>query len=618
MAKKPSPISRFPRLDRFNLVAAGATLVACLMVFIIILTSTSKAGQRRVHAEGKRLLRFLRTIPADNVPLDQFLATCLKTLPEDLEENSVVAYLVIRDPAGRVAARMAKPGITVPDQTEELPSWNSERTVGGKKNTPRILELSAPIRNNGEPAGSIAIGLFEPQFSFIGNDMGTILVPLAPVVLLGVFLSLFFRQQAKAAEKFCLELKDCRLEELGELRLPPWSALPRTVAEGINSFIGQCREYIRKLEKDLTAHMTADKVIGYRKARLEAILEQISDGIMVLDHSGMVTYANGAVETLLGRDRETLLGRKFHEWGDEPIIDFLSRYQGYDSRLFRTACLEYQPNHTADKTISLITSPLSRRDNDVPSLGTLVVCRDITAHVLAKRASSDFVAHVAHELKSPLNVIRMYSEMLQGEDGLDDELRIEAINTISDEVDRLGSLITRLLKISKIELGSVSLDRQRVKLPDLLKDAFENVSRNGKQNRINFSLNIPEQLSPMFVDKDLLRVALNNLLTNAIKYNRPDGLVTMTAFETANTVNIQVEDTGIGIPPEDITRIFEKFFRSDNTDARERPGHGLGLTLAKEIIELHHGKLQVKSTPGQGTVFTIVFTKDEGLIREEI
>ena len=117
MAKKPSPISRFPRLDRFNLVAAGATLVACLMVFIIILTSTSKAGQRRVHTEGKRLLRFLQTIPADNVSLDQFLATCLKTLPEDLEENSVVAYLVIRDPAGRVAARMAKPGITVPDQT---------------------------------------------------------------------------------------------------------------------------------------------------------------------------------------------------------------------------------------------------------------------------------------------------------------------------------------------------------------------------------------------------------------------------------------------------------------------------------------------------------------------
>jgi len=620
MAMRPSLNTWFRKLDRYSLIAAGATLVACLLVLTVMISNSSKADQGRIHADGKRLLRFLQTIPADNVALAELLATYLKTLPEDLEQNNEVAYLVLRDPAGKVAARMDKPGITAPTPLpdQEPTSWKYERTIDGLNDTHRILELSGPIFNNGETAGSIVIGLFEPRFSYLGHDQGAMLALLMPVILLGVFLVLLFRHQTSAVERLGLELKDLRVEDLGQLRLHPGSALARTLTEGVNSFLEKCRDSIREMEKDLTALMTADKVIGYRKARLEAILEQISDGIMVLDHSGMATFANSAVETLLGRDRETIQGRKFHEWCDEPATQFLARYQGYDSRLSRTASMEYQPSHAADKTISLTAYPLTRRNKDVPSLGTLVVCRDVTAHVLAKRASGDFVAHVAHELKSPLNVISMYSEMLLEEDVLDDGLRIEAVNTIHDEVDRLGSLITRLLKISRLELGSVSLDRQRVKLPDLLKDAFESVSRNGKQSNLKFTLNIPEQLSPVFADKDLLRVAFNNLLTNAIKYNRADGQVTMTAVETADTINIQVEDTGIGIAPEDMTRIFEKFFRSDNLQTQERPGHGLGLTLAKEIIDLHHGKLQVKSVPGQGTVFTVVFTKDEGLIREGI
>ena len=620
MAKRLFHHTWFRKPDRFSLIATAATLVACLLVVTVMLSSTSKASQKRIDSDGKRLLRFLRSLPADNVTLAELFASCRQTLPEDLAKNGDVAYLVIRDPAGREAGHMAKPGITIPTRAPDPnpASWNYERPVNEPENTVRLLEFSAPILNDGELAGSIAVGLFEPHFSFFRNDNGAILALLAPVILLGLFLVSFFRHQTRQVERLSQQLKDFRFEDLGRLHLNPGSALARSLVEGINYYLGQCRDYIQKIEKNQTAVLTADKILGYRKARLEAILEKITDGIMILDYSSMVTFANSAVETLLGRGRDIIQGSKFHEWCDEPVTNFLARYQGHDSRLFRTACMNYHPSHAADKTISLTAYPLAQQDKDLPPLGTLVVCRDITAHILAKQASSDFVAHVAHELKSPLNVIRMYSEMLLGEDGKDDAFRIEAINTIYDEVDRSGSLISRLLKISKIELDSISLERQRVKLSDLLKDAFETVSRNGKQSAIDFTLNVPEQLSPVFVDKDLIRVALNNLLTNAIKYNRPNGRVTMTAFETANTINIQVEDTGIGIPPEEQAKIFEKFYRAGNTESESRPGHGLGLTLAKEIVDLHQGKLLVKSTPGQGSVFTVVFTKDDGLIREGI
>jgi PAS domain S-box-containing protein len=619
MAKRLTPHIWSCGTDHFSLIGAGATLVACLLVFLVMVANTSKADQRRLHADGKRLLRLLQTIPADNVALVDLLATYRTTLPADLEKDSAVAYLVLRDPSGRVAAQMAKPGITVPPAAPDPDSRSPARTLDGQQDMPRILELSGPILINGDPAGSINLGLFEPRFGSLGHDRDATFALLVPVVLLGLFLVLFFRHQTSAVGRLCRDLRDCRLADLGQLKLHPGSsALANSLAEGIDSFLGRCRDSIREMEKDRTALMTADKVLGYRKARLEAILEQITDGIMVLDHASMVTFANSAVETLLGRDRETIAVRKFHEWGDEPVTRFLARYQGFDGRLFRTASMEYHPSHAPDKTVSLSAYPLTRQNKDAPPLGTLVVCRDITAHVLAKQAGGDFVAHVSHELKSPLNVIRMYSEMLLGEDGRDEALRIEAINTIHDEVDRLGALITRLLKISKIELGSVTPDRQRVKLPELLRDAFASVSRNGKQSNIDFTLNSPEHISPVFVDKELLRVALNNLLTNAIKYNRPGGRVTMTAFETAGTINIQVEDTGIGIPPEEQANIFEKFYRGNNATTGDRPGHGLGLTLAKDIIDLHHGKLLVKSTPGQGTVFTVVFTKDEGLIREGI
>jgi PAS domain S-box-containing protein len=607
------------RSHYLSLVVTGSTLVACLLVCIVLYQNSSTTRQETVRNQGKQLISFMKALPADNVPLTGQLERYRRVLPEEYTANSNVAYLVLRDPTGKLAAETTKPGITIPDfeQPADFASWNFERTIGGQHNA-RFLEFSSPLLDNGELSGSITVGLFNPQFSLFRNNNYLTITVLAPIVLLGVFLFFVFKQQAESVRELGRRLMELPFDAFTKIELNTGSATTGELIEGLNRIVDHCRGSLEKIEMEQTSAIATDKVLGYRKARLEAILERITDGIMALDHSSMVTFANSAVETLLGRDRETILGHKFHEWCDEPVAHFLARYQGSDSRLFRTECMDYHPIHAPGKTISITAYPLTQQGLDLSPLGTLIVVRDITSQVLAKQSSGDFVAHVAHELKSPLNVIGMYSEMLAEQDGNDKNFRIEAVNTIHDEVDRMSLLISHLLKISKLELGSISLERQRVKLPELLKDVFDAVSRNGKEKNIDFKLNTPDQLSPIFVDKELLRIALNNLITNAIKYNRPNGSVAMTSFETDSSITIQIEDTGVGIPLEDQEKIFEKFYRVDNEVTQQRPGHGLGLTLTENIITLHHGKLLVKSTLGKGTLFSIVFTKDDGLVREGI
>ncbi len=178
--------------------------------------------------------------------------------------------------------------------------------------------------------------------------------------------------------------------------------------------------------------------------------------------------------------------------------------------------------------------------------------------------------------------------------------------------------MNNLLNINRIERGSFDLDKQRVRLADLLGDISDNLGRTAKQSDIGIELHIPHDLSPVLVDKDLFRIALNNLMTNAIKYNHPTGTVTMKAEETDEAILIHVIDTGIGISPEDRDRIFAKFYRSEDDEVRQRSGHGLGLPLARQIVELHEADLSLESEPGRGSTFTITLWKRSGLIKKAI
>jgi signal transduction histidine kinase len=323
--------------------------------------------------------------------------------------------------------------------------------------------------------------------------------------------------------------------------------------------------------------------------------------------------------TLLGVDPDEILGRKPYEWFDIPeVAEFLKHYEGKLVRGCRSEFVEFVPPGAPEKTLTVSAYPLFSPKDRSQLLGTLVVFRDTTAEHLLRRSSEEFVAQVAHELKTPMNVLAMYSEALQGEEGLSEAFRVEATNVIQDEVERMSMLINNILSITKMEMGSLKVQRQRVKLHDLLKDAFDTVARSGRGEGLDFQLDLPREISAVSADKDLLRIAINNLLTNAIKYNRRGGTVALVAEELDESVRIIVRDSGIGIAPEDREKIFNKFYRSDSKEVQGRSGHGLGLSLVREIVQLHHGTIRVDSVPEQGSEFVIEFSKNTELLKQAV
>ena len=189
---------------------------------------------------------------------------------------------------------------------------------------------------------------------------------------------------------------------------------------------------------------------------------------------------------------------------------------------------------------------------------------------------------------------------------------------VNDEVERLALLINNLLSITQIEMGTLNLNRTRTRLADLVNDAVQSVSRSAGDKQLRFSVDVPSDELAVQIDKELMRIALNNLLTNAVKYSDDGGVVRVAVSETDESLQRSVTDTGIGIPEQERDRIFEKFVRGEGDEVSKRTGHGLGLALSRDIVELHHGNLRVQSKVGAGSKFTIELWKHLGVMEQAI
>jgi signal transduction histidine kinase len=172
--------------------------------------------------------------------------------------------------------------------------------------------------------------------------------------------------------------------------------------------------------------------------------------------------------------------------------------------------------------------------------------------------------------------------------------------------------------MTQIESGSFTPDRNLVKLQDLVSVAFQEAQAMAADKNCTFELNAPKEMNPVFVDKDLIRVAITNLMSNAVKYNKENGTVTVTLEDTEDAVQVRVADTGIGIGEEEAAQIFDKFYRSTDERVQAVGGHGLGLALAKQIIELHHGTLLLNRDRDEGVEFIINLWKEATAVRQAI
>ena len=391
--------------------------------------------------------------------------------------------------------------------------------------------------------------------------------------------------------------------------------------ERFNRFVELASSKVQVLEADKERLLTSSKLLSYRKNRVETVLETLPEAVMILDETGTITFANQKLAAMFDVTQETILTQPPQTWCEQPdVLNLIAKFQAQNKSRNFTETIRFSTDSVASRSVATKTYPLFSAKNPGSALGTLIVFRDETQEALARQARTDFVAHLAHELKSPLNVLSLYSESLLGESGKSREYQVEAANVIASEVDRLSSLITSLLNMTQIESGSITPDRSLVRLQDVVSAAFEEARALGAGSDCSFQLDVPREMNPVFVDKDLIRIAVTNLMSNAVKYNKVGGAVRVSVEDTEDAIQIRVADTGIGIGEEEEAKIFDKFYRSEDERVRAIGGHGLGLALARQIIELHQGTLLLNRDRDrdEGAEFIINLWKEATAVRRAI
>ncbi|MGN6755568.1 MAG: ATP-binding protein [Thermomicrobiales bacterium] len=337
-------------------------------------------------------------------------------------------------------------------------------------------------------------------------------------------------------------------------------------------------------------------IISDERAKLAAVLETMGDGLLMIEGDGTSALANRAAETLLtGRD---VLGHPLHEVTPDPELTGLVREATQTGRT-RTALLE---TGRARRAVRAVAAPV----RGVAGTPVLLVLHDQTELRRLETARRDFVANISHELRTPLASIKALVETL--EDGAieDESVARTFLHQVDEEVDHLTELVRELLELSRIESGEVALEREPIPVTDLIDPVVRRLSAQAERAGVALTVAPLDGLPPVLADPGRTGHVLLNLLHNAIKFTPPGGAIAVTATRQGGYLAITVRDSGSGIEPAHLPRIFERFYKADK--ARSSGGAGLGLAIAKHLVNAHGGALTARNNddgPGASFTFTL-------------
>jgi two-component system, OmpR family, phosphate regulon sensor histidine kinase PhoR len=325
------------------------------------------------------------------------------------------------------------------------------------------------------------------------------------------------------------------------------------------------------------------------RARLATVLDQITDGVLIADAQGLIQFSNPAAGKLFQTSNP--LNRSIAEVvRNHQLVEAWRRSQ--QTRQMQSESIEIPARH---QFLQLVVIP------DKHTSGSLLLVQDLTRLRRLETVRRDFVSNLSHELRTPLASLKALAETLQ-EGALDDPPAARRfIDQIHTEVDALTQMVTELLELSRIESGRLSLDLEPVAACDLLDSASRRMQVQAERAGILLRLECADDLPKVRIDSQRLEQVLVNLIHNAVKFTRPGGEVVLLAGSDYGFVRFAVRDTGPGIPADEVTRIFERFYRVDKS--RAGSGTGLGLSIAKHIVEAHGGKIWAESVEGQGSTF---------------
>ncbi|MEI7835936.1 MAG: ATP-binding protein [Planctomycetota bacterium] len=376
------------------------------------------------------------------------------------------------------------------------------------------------------------------------------------------------------------------------------------IVSPLNAMLESARNQIDRLRGERRELQIHSRISEAEKHNAEAIIFSISDAVLVTNRYDELLLANEGAEKLL--NFKLAAGQRKNVdlvLGDATLVQLIRDTRSH-GRSFTRKVVEHTVSAKGDGRTFTVTLSCVMNGNDEVS-GVVAVLHDVTKEKEISRMKTDFVSNVSHELKTPLASIKAYIEMLVDGEAESEETRQEFYEIISAETDRLHRLIENILNISRIESGVVKFVREPMSLSGVTKQVLDVSSPQAKLK----NQKLVEKLAPVYyqveADSDMIYQVVMNLVSNAIKYTSEGGTVTVTvgADERRGMGFCEVSDSGLGIPADDLPRVFDKFYRVQANNKMAK-GTGLGLTLVKHIVEsVHGGTLSVTSEVGKGSTF---------------
>ena len=348
--------------------------------------------------------------------------------------------------------------------------------------------------------------------------------------------------------------------------------------------------------------------------RLHSILSYMTDGVLATNRRGKITMINDMAKKQLGVQKEEVLNKS--------ILELLKIEDEYELRDLITQVPELMidSQDANGEYLSLrVRFALVRRESGFIS-GLVAVLHDTTEQEKEERERRLFVSNVSHELRTPLTSVKSYLEALD-EGALTEPIAPDFIKVSLDETNRMMRMVTDLLHLSRIDNATSHLDVEMINFTAFITfilNRFDKMRGPDEEKKYELVRDYPITSVWIEIDTDKMTQVIDNILNNAIKYSPDGGKITVTMKTTDDQMILSISDQGLGIPKQDLPRIFDRFYRVDRARSRAQGGTGLGLAIAKEIIKQHKGFIWAKSEYGKGSTFTIVLPYDKDAVKEEV
>ena len=356
--------------------------------------------------------------------------------------------------------------------------------------------------------------------------------------------------------------------------------------------IGELAMAFNQMGRQLKFNMNA---LSQEKEQLSSILSSMADGVITLSRDGTILVTNPPAERFLQAwyYQQGMRNQNVDELPPE-VKDLFQRAVSFEKEQIVEISLQ-------GRSWVILMSPLY---NQTYIRGAVAVLRDMTEERRLDKLRKDFIANVSHELRTPISMLQGYSEAIVDDIASTDEEKKEIAQVIYDESLRMGRLVNDLLDLARMEAGHITLNIELVDLDNYIERIIRKFQGLAKEKAIKLDVTMKKNGEMLYLDPDRIEQVLTNLIDNAIRHTDENGEVTLVAETSESGVKIDVQDSGSGIPEEDLPFVFERFYKADKARTRGRSGTGLGLAIAKNIVNAHHGHISVHSKIDQGTTFS--------------